>query len=1093
MCMNIKPFLLAIVLAIPNPVKAADCAQWLAKVESIQGKVHRQQLDHNDWQAVKPNDTLCPGDKIRTLKWSRVTLTLDNQSLVTLDQNSTVSFAAPKSDGQFLKLLEGITFFRSHQPQKLQIETPFINAVHEGTEFLVSVDSQQTQITVLDGQVAAQNQAGKIQISKGFTGIATGNQAPRLQALTITPTDAVQWALYYPPIIDDTKNADNHLDAALSAYQQGDINKALSLLKDTPTTQQHSYYVTLAALLLSAGRVDEAIPIIQQIQAKEPNNSEAFALQAIIAVAKNHQQQALELANKAVKANPQSAVAKIAQSYAYQALFNIDDALKATLEATRLNSNNALAWARLAELQLSQGDHNAALTSAKTAQNLNPKIARTQTVLGFADLAETDISAAKQAFNQALLLDSADPLARLGLGLAKIRTGDVEAGKAELETAVNLAPNNAITRSYLGKAYYELRNKDYAGTEFKLAKEMDPKDPTPWFYDAILKQTTNRPVEALHDMQKAIELNDNRGVYRSKLLLDKDDAGRQAGLGRIFNGLGFDDVANRQAMKSLAIDLSNYSAHRLLSDSYASKPRAEIARSSEHLQSQLLQPLNYNPLQPSLAYTDLNIIKGIGPNDTSFNEYTRLFQRNGIRFTTTGIAGSNTTLGDETALSGILNKFSFSLGQLHYQTDGFRKNNDLKHNIYNAFAQYEISPAVNIQGEYRHRETDHGDLTFQGKYDNNNENYRRKLGQDSYRLGLKYSPALHSNLLLSFIYTNRQELVLPSKTMTTDGDNKGYNLEAQYLYHGEHFNAQVGGAIYSTDVSKKTTSSSKPNCHGCGISQSSPTQYAGYVYSNAKLFDQLTLTTGLTYDNYNDNESGNETYLSELNPKLGLIWQVNDFVSLRAAGFKTVKPPIVVNQILQPTQIAGFNQFFDDVNGTVSWQYGVGADAHFHKNIYFGIEAFKRDLKTPLFGGFDKKREELYRLYLNWVLHRNWVINTEYRFENYRPDTGSVQTSYLPLSVRYFNPSGIFAEFKSTWINQKAKLDEGDKVDNSFILVDTAIGYRFPKSYGLISFEIKNLLDKQFDYRDRQFQMNEQRTPEFVPERTFFTRITINY
>ena len=259
------------------------------------------------------------------------------------------------------------------------------------------------------------------------------------------------------------------------------------------------------------------------------------------------------------------------------------------------------------------------MKSAQQAQTLNPNIARTQTILGFADLAQTDIAQAKRAFEQALTLDSSDPLARLGLGLAKIRQGDLEAGKSELETAVNLDPNNAVIRSYLGKAYYELRNKDYAGKEFEIAKAMDPKDPTPYFYDAILKQTTNRPVEALHDMQKAIELNDNRGVYRSKLLLDKDNAARQVGLGRIFTNLGFDDPANRQAMKSLATDPSNYSAHRLLSDSYATKPRHEIARSSEHLQSQLLQPLSYNPIQPSLAYTDLNIIKGIGSNDTSFN------------------------------------------------------------------------------------------------------------------------------------------------------------------------------------------------------------------------------------------------------------------------------------------------------------------------------------------------------------------------------------------------------------------------------------------------------------------------------------------
>ena len=40
-------------------------------------------------------------------------------------------------------------------------------------------------------------------------------------------------------------------------------------------------------------------------------------------------------------------------------------------------------------------------------------------------------------------------------------------------------------------------------------------------------------MEALH-LQHAIELNDNRAVYRSRLLLDADLAARSASLGRIY-------------------------------------------------------------------------------------------------------------------------------------------------------------------------------------------------------------------------------------------------------------------------------------------------------------------------------------------------------------------------------------------------------------------------------------------------------------------------------------------------------------------------------------------------------------------------------
>ena len=82
----------------------------------------------------------------------------------------------------------------------------------------------------------------------------------------------------------------------------------------------------------------------------------------------------------------------------------------------------------------------------------------------------------------------------------------------ETEIAASLDPNNSLFRSYLGKAYYEEKRGKTASTQFSMAKELDPNDPTPWFYDAILKQSVNRPVEALHDLQKSISLNDNRAV-----------------------------------------------------------------------------------------------------------------------------------------------------------------------------------------------------------------------------------------------------------------------------------------------------------------------------------------------------------------------------------------------------------------------------------------------------------------------------------------------------------------------------------------------------------------------------------------------------
>jgi hypothetical protein len=76
-----------------------------------------------------------------------------------------------------------------------------------------------------------------------------------------------------------------------------------------------------------------------------------------------------------------------------------------------------------------------------------------------------------------------------------------------------------------------------------MAKELDPSDPTPFFYDAIRKQSINQPGEALRDLQESISLNDNRAIYRSRFLLDSDLAARSSSLGRIYSDLGFQQLA----------------------------------------------------------------------------------------------------------------------------------------------------------------------------------------------------------------------------------------------------------------------------------------------------------------------------------------------------------------------------------------------------------------------------------------------------------------------------------------------------------------------------------------------------------------------
>jgi tetratricopeptide (TPR) repeat protein len=577
----------------------------------------------------------------------------------------------------------------------------------------------------------------------------------------IDPRDAVQWALYYPPLIDyrqvpypEGPDA-QAIRRALEHYRRGTLPETLRSLEQVPPERRDARFFTLrAGLLLSVSQVAEARADIEEALRRNPSEATAHALRSIIALVQNQKKEALRLARQAVELEPQSPVPQVALSYAYQATFDLEKALKSLEQAAKLAPKDALIHARLAELELSRGELERALKATQKAVALDPELARTHTVLGFAYLAQIRIAQAKAAFERAITLDSADPLPRLGLGLAKIRESNLTEGVREIEIAASLDPNNALIRSYLGKAYYEEKREELAAREFATAKDLDPKDPTPWFYDAIRKQSVNRPVEALLDLQKAIKLNDNRAVYRSRLLLDQDLAARTAALGRIYNDLGFQQLGLVEGWKSVNTDPSNYSAHRLLADNYAALPRHEIARVSELLQSQLLQPINITPVQPNLGESNLLILEGAGPSDPSFNEFNPLFTRNRLALQASGVFGSNDTLGDEVTQSGVWGKYSYSLGQFHFETDGFRENNDLRRDLYTAFLQASISSNTSAQVEFRYSDQENGDLPL--RFDPRNFfQFRLATETQNYRIGLRHAFSLRSEMICSSRFLSR--------------------------------------------------------------------------------------------------------------------------------------------------------------------------------------------------------------------------------------------------------------------------------------------------------------------------------------------------
>lgn len=1085
-------FFIAPFVLMRNALAADACVVRAAQVVSVQGVVEVRRHQSTTWEPAALETQLCAGDSLRVRTHSRAAIRLNNDSVMRLDQRTTITI--PRSEENkitaLIDLIKGAIHIITRTPLPFKVRTPFLNAGVEGTEFSIEVEDDHARIVIFEGRVSASNAHGAMMLTGHEAAIAYQDQPP-LKDIIARPLDAVQWALYYPAIIGHSRN-------------QGAVETS-SRLKQ-------------AEYLLSVGQADEAHAVIKRVLADDPDNSEALALKSIIAIVQNDKDRALELAQQAVQHDNLSAPARLALSYAQQAAFDINAALASVKQAINLDPLNALIWARLSELQMSVGELDQALESAQEAVNLNPLIAKTQTVLGFAYLLKINTQAAQSIFHEAILLDQADPMPRLGLGLALIREGQLETGRIELEIAASLDPGNSLIRSYLGKAYFEEKRYSLAETQFELAKTLDPRDPTPWFYDAIQKQTQNRPVEALQDIQKSIELNDNRAVYRSKLLLDQDQAGRGSSLARIYDNLGFDKRAIMETAKSLSHDPFNHSAHRFLADTYARVPRHEAARVSELLQAQLMQPINVNPVQPRLAVADLNIITSTGPSGAGFNEFAPLMERNRSQFVASGFGGNNSTFGNEIVFSKLYERTSVSLGQFHYQTDGFRTNNDQNHDILNAFIQHAVTPKLNIQAEVRTRSTDQGNLSLD--FDRNTDNprtpqnrFRRSIDENAARIGARYDLTTNQHILLSGQYINRKSenidpsFIKPSPLINdfsnfeTLARNEGYQTEAQYQLRTTDFNVIAGGGNYDIYVNRSITDRNLTN----GLVSNVAKQHFnidrtnGYLYSNLNYGSILTATLGFSYDSYKERDLS----INQFNPKIGLQWNMADNLKLRLAWIEAVKAPLTANQTIEPTQVSGFNQLYDDINGTQSRRIGIGLDGHYRKRIFSGFEISSRDLQVPLFfqnrAFLNDQKEKLYRAYLYGLPDNKWAVKSEIQFEQFSRDetvTGprTIDTLSIPVNLSYFNFHGLFFSLTGTFVRQEIdRLENATNRTENFFLFDASLGYRLPNRRGIISLDARNLFDQSFLFRNLHFQTAEPINPIYLPTRTIFTRFTLNF
>lgn len=1026
---------------------------------------------------------LCALDRIETGSRSRVEFRLAGKDTTTGTSNNAVT-VIPEPESDCVTLLDGILALISSVRGRHCVRTPFIDAGIEGTEAVVAVDGPtgDSFVLVREGAVGVTDRrgaSGKLLLDAGEAGdraaafatqaqrltLATPeNVPPRFRDLLLNPEGATDWAVYYPPVLLGADVADPALREVAEMLGSGDpagAERALATGK-------------------FAGRTEAA----------------ALALRAVTAVTLNDPVRGQGLADAAVALDPDLGAAHVARSYTLQAQGDLDAAVAAARVAVAASPDDAYAWARLAELELTLGSRRPA--EAAVARSLEiGETALARAIEGFAALAASRFAAAEAAFQRAIRIDSEAPLPRLGLGLTRIRQGDVAEGRREMETAVALDPRRASLRTWLGRAYLEEGLGHKAAAQFSLAEERDPDDPNTFLFSALERFEANDPIGALSSVEQAQHLGERRGTLRGAAGLAEDRASRGAALGRIYDVLGFDQLATVVGGRAVEDDPTSPEAHYFLSDAFLGRQGFEVAQSSEFMLGQILTPPTRALVQPRLNETDLGLLRAAGPTKATFAEFSPLFMGDGVSLGISGDVGSQDAFGVETSVSLLKGPVSLAFGQFKFQTDGFLPNNFVRHDIYSLEARAAIGPDFNLFAELRHRESEWGDRVIE--FGNEiSPNLRQRFTSNSARAALHYRASPGHDMVAVGTWTELEETVADCApvpgiplSFTTDLDlpNEGYAYEARYFGRFGRTKATVGAGLSRVDAEEIDRSQFAPGPCGSGQPTTSAeiVKYQGaFGYLTSEVLDGVEATLGISFGDYE--QSGFSR--SGMYPKVALRTELSENFEFRAAYAEMIQRPLVLGQTVEPTTIAGFNQFFDDFGGAAAKLAAVGIDGRPRPDLWIGVSAMRRWIGSPVETGtisIQETRETTIAGYVNATLSDRWAVALDVQHERFELGDGllsdlpdQVNTTAVPVSFRWFDGSGLYASLDAAYVHQSVT-DPKRKDDG--VLVGGSIGLRLANGRGVIALEGRNLLDEQLEVRDQIFYTPLTQGPTFARQR----------
>lgn len=1098
-----------------------------------------------NWYSANTNQVLYPGDQLRTGERSRAALRLGDLSILPVGEMTTLRLQ-DRGRRASLFLLRGIlSFFHRDHPSELEVEARGVSAIVRGTEFVFAVDpTGKATVTLYDGALELANPWGRLLLQSGQSASVHPGEEPRRTAVLLSDDrTAIQWALYYPAILDLADLGwlaapEPALEGSFDRYREGDIPRAMAAYPKGRMPASAEEKLFLAALLLSVGSLEESERWLDEVGPGAGPSRLAAALREVAAAVNRR-----SCLPTSIPPSERLATEWMAASYCLQSQGKLAEALGAAQHAAQRAPKFGFAWSRQAELEFSFGRIQSARKLLERARTLTPRNAEALSLQGFLSAAENRIPEAATLFDEALAVDGALGNAWLGRGLCRIRQGDLAGGRTDLETAASMEPQRAQLRSYLGKAFHDEWQVGKAAHEFELAQASDPNDPTVWLYRSLLERDSNRVNDSIRSLSQAVALAGERALYRSRLLLDQDRAVASGNQAISYRDAGLSHVSVQTAARALAFDYANASAHQFLADSYTSGDRIELRyetpRVSEYLAANILAPVGGGILSASLSQ----------------QEYSKLFERNRLGvFSQTGYL-SRGAWNQSGGVHGTFGDSSF-LAEAFYDVDpGFQANNDLEQQAFDVQFKQQLGPQDSFYTQALYSDLSAGDLAHYydpGQLDRDLR-WEERL-EPIFLAGWHryWSPQSHTLLLGCFLEGSQLirdpthpalalensaapgiPAVVPFRiAQESSADTTIASIEGQQIWQNASHTAVAGfrfqkgeflatyqhGAndAYNPLVLPPTSARCRPEMQRVQV----------YAYETWRIVPQVRLTAGLSCDlldyplnyQYAPVTSAEES-TTQLSPKIGFLWEIRPLFYLRGAWTRSLGGVSFEQSFrLEPTQVAGFNQTFrslipESVAGSSAAPeietFDLAWEMQANSNLWVSLsgERLNSDVDRqigvysgdPSYGLVPASARELlaYRetagqLNVSYLLGGDWSLAAQYRLSVSSLDDELVEARQIfqneallhnaSLAVHFNHSSGFFASCEARWLHQTNRGDSPFASEDLW-QYNLAGGYRFARRRAELTVGLLNLTDQ--DYHLNPLSPH----PPAERERTLFARL----